>query len=59
MTWGLVPSWTKQGEKLDFFRMFNARSETVPDKSVFNRLLAHKRCVVLMNGFYEWAQVLC
>ena len=39
-------------------RMFNARSETVPEKSVFNRLLSSKRCVVLLNGFYEWAQVL-
>lgn len=27
--WGLVPSFTKQGEKPNFFRMFNARSETV------------------------------
>ena len=29
MTWGLIPSFTKQGDKLDFFRMFNSRSETV------------------------------
>ncbi|KAK9906507.1 hypothetical protein WJX75_003054 [Coccomyxa subellipsoidea] len=56
MTWGLVPSWTKKEEKLDFFRMFNARSETVPEKTVFSRLLGSKRCVVLLNGFYEWAQ---
>lgn len=26
--WGLVPSFTKKGEKPNFFRMFNARSET-------------------------------
>ena len=57
MTWGLVPSWTKKEDKLDFFRMFNARSETVPEKTVFSRLLGTKRCVVLLNGFYEWAQV--
>ena len=37
--------------------MFNARSETVAEKSVFSRLLSSKRCIVLMNGFYEWAQV--
>jgi hypothetical protein len=29
MNWGLVPSWTKRGDKPDFFRAFNARSETV------------------------------
>ena len=40
-----------------FCRMFNARSETVPEKSVFNRLLSSKRCIILLNGFYEWAQV--
>ena len=56
MTWGLVPSWTKPGAELDFYRMFNARSETVPEKNVFKRLLDSKRCVVLLNGFYEWAQ---
>lgn len=38
-------------------RMFNARSETVPEKSVFSRLLSSKRCIILLNGFYEWAQV--
>ena len=38
-------------------RMFNARSETVHEKSVFGRLLSGKRCIVLLNGFYEWAQV--
>ncbi|CAN0012398.1 unnamed protein product, partial [Ectocarpus sp. 8 AP-2014] len=27
--WGLVPSFTKKDDKPDFFRMFNARSETV------------------------------
>ena len=37
--------------------MFNARSETVAEKSVFSRLLTSKRCIVLMNGCYEWAQV--
>ena len=54
MRWGLVPSFTKRDEKPDFFRMFNARSDTAPDKPVFSRLLARKRCVVLLNGFYEW-----
>lgn len=29
MKWGLVPSWHKKEEKPDFFRAFNARSETV------------------------------
>ena len=56
MRWGLVPSWTKRDETPDFYRMFNARADTAPDKPIFARLLARRRCVVLMNGFYEWRQ---
>ncbi len=32
MKWGLVPSWHKKGEKPDYFRAFNARSETVRER---------------------------
>eukprot|EP00892_Ulva_mutabilis_P001789 jgi/Ulvmu1/11610/UM008_0011.1 len=54
MRWGLVPSFTKAGEKPNFFRMFNARSETVLSKSIFSRLLKTNRCIVCVDGFYEW-----
>lgn len=56
MKWGLVPSFTKRSctEKPDHFRMFNARSETVAEKTVFSRLLHRQRCIVLVDGFYEW-----
>lgn len=33
--WGLVPSFTKKTEKPNFFRMFNARSETVSTLSLY------------------------
>lgn len=33
---------------------FNARSESVAEKPVFSRLLKRQRCVVLLEGFYEW-----
>ena len=36
---------------------FNARGETVEEKPVFGRCLASRRCLVLADGFYEWAQV--
>eukprot|EP00897_Mesotaenium_endlicherianum_P000575 jgi/Mesen1/10518/ME000083S10022 len=54
MKWGLVPSFTKNTDKPDHFRMFNARSETVRDKASFRRLIPHSRCVALVEGFYEW-----
>ena len=56
MRWGLVPSFTKRDSKPDFWRMFNARSEGVASRSIFSRLLKHpgQRCVVVVEGFYEW-----
>jgi putative SOS response-associated peptidase YedK len=51
----LVPSYTKPDVKPDHFRMFNARSDDM--KPVFTRLLKHRRCVVLLDGFYEWKKV--
>jgi putative SOS response-associated peptidase YedK len=56
MQWGLVPSFTKQGSKPDFYRMFNARCETVRTKPIFSRLLKGRRCIVCVDGFYEWRQ---
>lgn len=50
--WGLVPVWAKDmkiGAK-----MINARSETVATKSAFKPLFRAKRCIVPMDGFYEW-----
>ncbi|EEF35091.1 abasic site processing protein YoqW isoform X2 [Ricinus communis] len=54
MTWGLIPSFTKKTEKPDFYKMFNARSESVGEKASFRRLLPKSRCLVAAEGFYEW-----
>lgn len=34
--------------------VFNARSETVDEKRMFRDLVHKKRCVVLVDSFYEW-----
>ena len=54
MRWGLVPSFTKSTDRPDFWRMFNARSESISEKPSFRRLVPSRRCVILVNGFYEW-----
>jgi putative SOS response-associated peptidase YedK len=51
MRWGLIPSWSKRDEAPDFYKMFNSRADTAPDKPVFARLLARRRCIVFINGF--------
>lgn len=54
MQWGLVPSWAKEpsiGNK-----MINARAETITEKPSFKRLLGKRRCLVVADGFYEWAR---
>jgi putative SOS response-associated peptidase YedK len=50
--WGLVPGWAK--DRKVGAKMINARVETLAEKPVFQRLLKAKRCIVPMDGFYEW-----
>ncbi|KAL2488239.1 hypothetical protein Fot_41531 [Forsythia ovata] len=54
MKWGLIPSFTKKAEKPDHFKMFNARSESIREKASFRRLVPNNRCLVAVEGFYEW-----
>lgn len=59
MTWGLIPSWTKDEESAKSIRMktFNAKSETLEEKPSFRNSFKNKRCLVLVNGFYEWQHI--
>lgn len=59
--WGLVPFYAKPAlasdgkhPKFEYFKMFNARSETVATSGVFKRLVDRHRVVVLIDAFYEW-----
>ena len=52
MRWGLVPSWTKELGKGPL--LFNARAETVDSKPAFRNSLKGKRCLIPMDGWYEW-----
>jgi putative SOS response-associated peptidase YedK len=50
--WGLIPFWAKN--KNIGAKMINARFESLSEKPVFKKLLTSKRCLVPMDGFYEW-----
>lgn len=53
--WGLVPSWAK--DPSGAARLINARSETVLEKPSFRSSVPTKRCIIPMDGFYEWRTV--
>jgi putative SOS response-associated peptidase YedK len=50
--WGLIPHWA-DGAKVGS-RMFNARSETLTSSPAFRDAFRRKRCIVPVDGFYEW-----
>jgi putative SOS response-associated peptidase YedK len=59
MQWGLIPSWTKDRQKADQIRKgtYNARAESLHEKSSFREPLLRGRCLVLAHGFFEWQHV--
>jgi putative SOS response-associated peptidase YedK len=50
--WGLIPHWA-DGAKVGS-RMFNARAETLTESPAFRDSFRRKRCLVPVEGFYEW-----
>lgn len=55
-TWGLIPFWVKSEEDAKSIRTktFNAKSETIFEKPSFRNAIKNKRCLIPVNGFYEW-----
>ncbi|BDH58661.1 SOS response-associated peptidase [Tsukamurella sp. PLM1] len=51
MRWGLLPSWQKT---LSGPPLFNARAESVAEKPAFRNAIKSKRCLIPMDGWYEW-----
>ncbi len=51
--WGLVPFWAT--DRKIGSRFLQARSETVATTAAFRRAFTSRRCVVVVDGFYEWS----
>ena len=58
MRWGLVPSWAKAGAdgapESKGPLLINARAEKVTTSPAFRSSAKSKRCLVPMDGYYEW-----
>lgn len=51
--WGLLPPWVE--DPTTFPMPINARAETLTEKPTFREAFERRRCLVLADGFYEWA----
>ena len=50
--WGLIPGWADDPRIAS--RTFNARAETVATSPLFRDAFRRRRCLVPVDGFYEW-----
>lgn len=56
MTWGLIPFWVKDPTQAVSLskRTLNARGEDMFDKPSFRNAAYKKRCLILIDGFFEY-----
>lgn len=47
---GFLPSWAKEKSSINI----NARSESIFEKITFREAFKFRRCIIPINGFYEW-----
>ena len=54
--WGFIPFWTKDNKAAKDIQdmTLNAVGETVFEKPSFRNSITTKRCLLGVNGFYEW-----
>jgi putative SOS response-associated peptidase YedK len=59
LNWGLVPFWVRDEEQAKDIRMktVNARSDTIFEKPSFRVPIRKRRCLVVMDGYFEWREV--
>lgn len=52
LRWGLIPFWAKD-ERIAY-KLINARAETIEEKDSFKGSFKKRRCLIPLDGFYEW-----
>ncbi|MDP9001791.1 MAG: SOS response-associated peptidase [Myxococcota bacterium] len=52
LRWGLVPPWAESPKIAD--RLALARAESISDTRAFREAVQKRRCLVIVDGFFEW-----
>ncbi|MEI7602204.1 MAG: SOS response-associated peptidase [Opitutae bacterium] len=53
--WGFIPAWARGSSTQE--EHANARIETVSEKITFKDAVKHHRCLIAVDGYYEWKTV--
>jgi putative SOS response-associated peptidase YedK len=56
MRWGLIPAKIADPDGFKIYTTSNARSETLLDKPIWKGPFLHSRCLIPIDGFYEWVR---
>jgi putative SOS response-associated peptidase YedK len=55
LRWGLIPHWVKDAK--GGRKPINARAETITSSPMFNSAYAKRRCLLPIDGFFEWKAI--
>ncbi len=55
MRWGLISHWAKEPKIA--YKTINARVETVDTAPSYRQAFKKRRCLIPVDGFYEWKRV--
>ena len=53
--WGLIPFWSKSEQQAQELhnKTLNAKSESMFEKPAFRKAAAERRCIIMVDGFFE------
>lgn len=54
MLWGFLPDHAKNANSIFRFKTYNVRSEVIFNKPSTSDAIRTQRCLVPVNGFYQW-----
>lgn len=52
LRWGMMPAWQRRNEASR--PLANARAETLLEKPTFRDAFLKRRCIILVDSYYEW-----